>query len=135
MPTFFSFLNKSISYTSIERLVNVVVAVNNKYFFRHFIFLNYFHYLYLSKKKYQHQHPKDIADTTHENSCSLKSAMMPKTIIIIPKVLLVIFKTIDKVYRLIIMFSYPYVMEKKTLHLHAGLYKELQSRLKRRCDD
>jgi len=27
-------------------------------------------------------------------------------------------------------------MEKKTLHLHAGLYKELKSRLKeRRCDE
>jgi hypothetical protein len=31
---------------------------------------------------------------------------------------------------LIIKFTYPYVMEKKTLHLHAELYKELKSRLK-----
>ena len=32
------------------------------------------------------------------------------------------------------MFIYPYVMEKKTLHLHAGLYRELQSRLKMKGD-
>jgi len=36
---------------------------------------------------------------------------------------------------LILKFENPYVMEKKTLHLHAGLYKELKSRLKERgCD-
>ena len=29
---------------------------------------------------------------------------------------------------------YPYVMEKKTLHLHAGLYRELKSRLKNKGD-
>jgi len=42
---------------------------------------------------------------------------------------------LDRAYYYIIKFIHPYVMEKKTLHLHAGLSVELQSRLKeRRCD-
>ena len=39
--------------------------------------------------------------------------------------------------RSILESEYPYVMEKKTPHLHAELYKELKSKKKKkgRCDD